>query len=224
MTNFADSTIPSSGALLDELSTHYSFGHSSISLAMENGSIPRCSATPFRPCSHRRHEEITQITDDLFKDVFVELPEHEVEDLAMPRATGLPLTVVANLHRTEPSPQRRNILLNRTQLIGGGRRRGRGAGERENREIRTRVFDEVSRSDEKATLGVSTVKKLIQLNYDGGLSYMFMYLIVDAHLIQPKDCVNMVFGSREVTFVCMDSQEVCRNRTQADQPPRLKHP
>ncbi|EGO54012.1 hypothetical protein NEUTE1DRAFT_103505 [Neurospora tetrasperma FGSC 2508] len=43
------------------------------------------------------------------------------------------------------------------------------------------------------TLEVSTVNKLIQLNYDGGLSYMLMHLTVDAHLMPPSDRVNIVY-------------------------------
>ncbi|KAK3504097.1 hypothetical protein B0T13DRAFT_508824 [Neurospora crassa] len=49
--------------------------------------------------------------------------------------------------------------------------------QRGNRKMRARVFDEVSRGDdEEATLGVDTVYKLIQHNFDGGLSYMFTLL------------------------------------------------
>lgn len=59
--------------------------------------------------------------------------------------------------------------------------------------MRTRVFNEVSRGDDEATLGVDTVNKLILLNFDGGLSYMFTHLTIDAHLIPPSDRVNMVY-------------------------------
>lgn len=65
--------------------------------------------------------------------------------------------------------------------------------QRGNREMRARVFDEVSRGDKEATLEVCTVNKLIQLNYDGGLSYMLMHLTGDAHLMPPSDRVNIVY-------------------------------
>lgn len=183
MTNFADSTIHSSGALLDELSTHYSFGHSSVSLAMENGSTHGSgnSSRPSQSSPARRD--------------YPDHPEHG--QLAL----NLHVTFICLLQFLLYNAQTRTLMFENNgvgrqtaiqgpRLLEGLHTRERQRG---NREMRTRVFNEVSRGDDEATLGVDTVNKLILLNFDGGLSYMFTHLTIDAHLIPPSDRVNMVY-------------------------------
>ncbi|KAK3952867.1 hypothetical protein QBC32DRAFT_313555 [Pseudoneurospora amorphoporcata] len=42
-------------------------------------------------------------------------------------------------------------------------------------------------------LGVDTVNNLINLNCEGGLSYVFMNSTLDAHVTPPNDRINIVY-------------------------------
>ncbi|EAA30998.3 hypothetical protein GE21DRAFT_8671 [Neurospora crassa] len=185
MTDFAHRTAPQ---------THFSTSTQLLALinVARTGKWinPRFSATPLGSglAVIVGAKRFPHITDDLFKDVFVGLPEHEVEDLAMSQVTEEERQIALNLTFIR--------LLQFLSYEGSRLLEGLHAMERQrgNREMRTRVFNEVSRGDdEEATLGVDTVNKLIQLNFDGGLSYMFTHLTIDAHLIPPSDRVNMVY-------------------------------
>ncbi|KHE86900.1 hypothetical protein GE21DRAFT_1185943, partial [Neurospora crassa] len=62
-----------------------------------------------------------------------------------------------------------------------------------NWKIYTRIFNKVSYNKKEAILKVKTVNKLIQLNFNNRLSYIFTYFIINIYLILLSNRVNIVY-------------------------------